>query len=448
MKTLTICFIILFLISIGSGQDNSLSKKFFSETRHSMDKSFNDRTNFSEIGNLKNDYHENTYLLSENGYLLIEMLGYEWDGAQWMKSDKDTYDYDEKGNNTEFNRYRWEGDDWVLGVYGIYTYDIDGKLIEEIFNHWSLTKSIYGYNEDGNLSVRLHYPWDGAIWVIRRMDTYSYDENGNNIERLEQEWDGENWVNDYKYTYDYDAKNQLIENISQGVEDGEFVNSGKSIYSYDENGNNIERLKQEWDGENWVNTYKYTYDYDTDGNNIEMSIQDWDVAQWITHFKLTYDYNTDGNKIEEFLQNWEGENWVNNKKTTYDYNTDGNHIESFGQNWEGGQWVNDYKYISIWEQITTIPEQNINANIFRLSQNYPNPFNPSTTIEYDLPNSSDVKIEVYNIAGQKVQTLLNTKMSAGSHRVEFNAQNLSSGIYYYRIEAGEFQDVKKMILLR
>jgi hypothetical protein len=92
-------------------------------------------------------------------------------------------------------------------------------------------------------------------------------------------------------------------------------------------------------------------------------------------------------------------------------------------------------------------EINIPAQ-FSLKQNYPNPFNPSTTIEYDLPKPANVRIEVYNIAGQKIQILLNKKISAGSHHVEFNTQNLSSGIYYYRIEAGEFQDVKKMILLK
>jgi photosystem II stability/assembly factor-like uncharacterized protein len=85
---------------------------------------------------------------------------------------------------------------------------------------------------------------------------------------------------------------------------------------------------------------------------------------------------------------------------------------------------------------------------YLLYQNYPNPFNPSTTIEFDLPKSANVRIEAYNIAGQKIKTLLNKKMLSGRHEVEFNAQNLSSGIYFYRIEAGEFQDVKKMILLK
>ena len=85
---------------------------------------------------------------------------------------------------------------------------------------------------------------------------------------------------------------------------------------------------------------------------------------------------------------------------------------------------------------------------FKLSQNYPNPFNPTTQIEYSLPKSEHVKIFIYNTIGQKVNTLKNGVMPAGHHEVTFNALNLSSGIYYYRMEVGEFQDVKKMIYLK
>ncbi len=98
---------------------------------------------------------------------------------------------------------------------------------------------------------------------------------------------------------------------------------------------------------------------------------------------------------------------------------------------------------------TTIDENTIDyPNRFYLSQNYPNPFNPSTKITFALPKAETVKIDVFNIRGQKIETLLNQHMKAGIHEVEFNAENLSSGIYFYRIEAGEFQDVKKMILIR
>jgi len=83
-----------------------------------------------------------------------------------------------------------------------------------------------------------------------------------------------------------------------------------------------------------------------------------------------------------------------------------------------------------------------------LSQNHPNPFNPSTKIKFALPKQETVTIEVYNIIGQKLQTLLNKLMPAGHHEIEFNGQNLSSGVYLYWIQAGAWQDVKKMVYIK
>jgi len=83
---------------------------------------------------------------------------------------------------------------------------------------------------------------------------------------------------------------------------------------------------------------------------------------------------------------------------------------------------------------------------YYLNQNYPNPFNPTTTINFTLFKENNVKIEIFNVLGQKIVTLLNTNLSAGSHEVEFTAANLSSGVYFYMIQAGEIQKIKKMIL--
>ncbi len=85
---------------------------------------------------------------------------------------------------------------------------------------------------------------------------------------------------------------------------------------------------------------------------------------------------------------------------------------------------------------------------YLLQQNYPNPFNPSTTINYSIPKSSNVKIEVYNLLGKKISTLVNEFKSAGSYKVKWNAENFSSGIYFYRIQAEGFSETKKMILLK
>ena len=85
---------------------------------------------------------------------------------------------------------------------------------------------------------------------------------------------------------------------------------------------------------------------------------------------------------------------------------------------------------------------------FSLEQNYPNPFNPSTTIEYSIPESGNVKLIIFNSLGEKVTTLVNNFEEAGIHKVNFDARDLASGIYLYKIDTGKYSSIKKMILLR
>lgn len=85
---------------------------------------------------------------------------------------------------------------------------------------------------------------------------------------------------------------------------------------------------------------------------------------------------------------------------------------------------------------------------FELAQNYPNPFNPGTNIKFTLPQSSEVTLKVYNALGQEVASLINRFMEAGSHTINFNATSLNSGIYFYRLNAGQFSEVRKMTLIK
>jgi hypothetical protein len=85
---------------------------------------------------------------------------------------------------------------------------------------------------------------------------------------------------------------------------------------------------------------------------------------------------------------------------------------------------------------------------FELAQNYPNPFNPTTLISYQLPVASDVSLKVYDVLGREVMTLVNGKQEAGSYNLNFNASNLSSGVYFYRLQAGNFVSTKKMMLVK
>lgn len=88
------------------------------------------------------------------------------------------------------------------------------------------------------------------------------------------------------------------------------------------------------------------------------------------------------------------------------------------------------------------------VNSFNLAQNYPNPFNPSTKISYALQSPELVTLRVFDVLGREVATLVNQYQSAGNHTVSFNASSLASGMYFYKLEAGSFQSIKKMMLLK
>jgi Secretion system C-terminal sorting domain len=93
-------------------------------------------------------------------------------------------------------------------------------------------------------------------------------------------------------------------------------------------------------------------------------------------------------------------------------------------------------------------EKSIQPTSYTLQQNYPNPFNPSTTIEYSIPKESVVSVKIFNILGQEVKTLVSENEAPGNYSVRFNASDLSSGIYFYSLRAGNYFQVKKMILLK
>ena len=116
----------------------------------------------------------------------------------------------------------------------------------------------------------------------------------------------------------------------------------------------------------------------------------------------------------------------------------------------GNTWYDIWANILDWEKPVGARGDADNPKYlnYNLLQNYPNPFNPTTKIKFKIPQSIKVKIEVFNLLGQSIVTLLNKKMPAGSHEIEFNAKNLPSNVYLYRIQTNEFQQVKKMILIK
>ena len=146
-------------------------------------------------------------------------------------------------------------------------------------------------------------------------------------------------------------------------------------------------------------------------------------------------------------------------------------IQTFSESWIGYTWVikDGFEVLSLQSQfgetnpnfndaqgmlildaiITGIEDDNAPlVQEFYLEQNYPNPFNPSTQIRFALPQHAAVTLAVYNALGQEVATLVNRQLPAGEHSITWEARDLPSGIYYYRIAAGKFRETRKAILIK
>jgi hypothetical protein len=159
--------------------------------------------------------------------------------------------------------------------------------------------------------------------------------------------------------------------------------------------------------------------------------------------------NNSGFEVERksTTSNWQKIGFVNGNGTTsekqaYAY-SDNNVLE--------GKYSYRLKQVDFngsFEYSNSVEVEVLTPGRFELNQNYPNPFNPSTEIKFSLPVAGNVKLSVYNLLGQEVQTLLNGFMEAGVHTVNFNAKNLNSGIYLYKLEANGLTSVRKMTLLK
>jgi hypothetical protein len=119
---------------------------------------------------------------------------------------------------------------------------------------------------------------------------------------------------------------------------------------------------------------------------------------------------------------------------------------SVGWSWGGANVI--YKWTGGQLIPTSVEFTNEVVQDFHLEQNYPNPFNPKTTISFSIPTSGFVTLKVYGILGREVANLVNEEKPSGTYQVSFDASSLSSGVYFYQLQAGNIVETKKMILMK
>jgi hypothetical protein len=169
------------------------------------------------------------------------------------------------------------------------------------------------------------------------------------------------------------------------------------------------------------------------GYNINRKITTSSGSQTDVIFTTSTSYLDDEFEIDPRNGDDQVEYWIKAKISSSQVSLEGNHIQLTGDSYI--QWKNS--------------DQGINKDLsYILDQNYPNPFNPSTIISYQLIKDGFVNLQIYNSIGETVTELVNQQQEQGNYSIEFNAVNLPSGIYYYKIKTDKFTDVKKMILLK
>jgi carboxypeptidase T len=151
------------------------------------------------------------------------------------------------------------------------------------------------------------------------------------------------------------------------------------------------------------------------GTNLTWTEQSFDITQYVnsaSQFKIRFRLTSDGNTL---YQGW---------------------------------WVDDIKFTNYCLGTVGVPGVTNIPKTYALQQNYPNPFNPVTVIKYQIPQPVNVSIKVFDLLGKEVASLVNEKKEPGYYEVSFNGGNLASGLYFYRIEAGNFVETKKMMLIK
>lgn len=357
------------------------------------------------------------------------------------------------------------------------------KYLSKVIYYWNgnhHATSYYTYTDDLKLDeVLIDFvpsgPPDSKSNIV-------YNDNGlkENLKMFSRNTDTAAWEPYSIRHYMYDLNSSLLSETTKSIKGTIEENIFRYLYKYD-SGDIYEKKHQYWENEQWNSDYKDTYYYNEDkiiqNINEDSTANGWEIFLKVDYLyendtlrKKIYDWGNDSDfRIIEYLinGNLETELWYysNSKEDTtanfrYEmqidrlFDSDGDLINEKTYYWDDEE-LNSfilstekvYEYSDSTE-ITSVANclNNVDSE-FRI-QNYPNPFNPITTISYTIPKSSLVKIKIYDILGNEITEIENGFKQTGNHQVIFNAQVLTSGMYFYRIETNNLSITKKMLLLK
>ena len=441
---------------------------------------------------------------------ITETFTQKLNGINWDNYLRISNIFDSNGNLLIYSQEIWLNDQWIILLKSTITYDLNGLAVQRLIqqnnaNNQLTNSSLTTYTYDNNYIVSVIVQiWQNENWVNNLRASYINDSQGNHIIDTEERWLNSAWENYQRFSSTYDGNFNLLTSLIE-IWNDQWENSYRETNTYDGNNNVLTSLNEKWDinFNNWVGEFRNTMSYDASNNILQQTYEVYSFTEWTFTNRYTYSYDANENLLSNFYEAWLNEQWQAYGLYSYIYDSHNNLLTSMYQLWNNGQWENiskqSYEYDSFDNLITgyyytwlnsswtpsdgslifhdssnryfagygyeiTVTYKNLISSVtnenetqikYSLSQNYPNPFNPSTTIKYTFPNvnlrvtkGSRVQLKVYDVLGMEVATLVNEEKPAGSYEVNFNASQLSSGVYLYKLQAGSFRQTKKMILIK
>ena len=354
-------------------------------------------------------------------------------------SSKHLFQYNENNKISEWLILGNIGSGWFNSYLNNLVYDEQGNLITEIHLNWNINKwdssSRINYSyEMGTLSQSVFQVYTNNSWDNWTRFNYVYDTNQNLLTTLDESWINNEWQNSLLISNYYSIQNKKDSILFQTWVNNEWQNDKMTLFYYNENEIDLDSLVvKSWTGSSWSNYLKREIVNDVNHNQIEQLDKIWDSSHWLNSIRRFFTYN-ESNFIESaYCEIWYNNQWMNGVGDILFQSPDGFIV--------GFITHNVFAYYSKIVSVGQITD-------YSLSQNYPNPFNPSTIIKYEIPTSNFVEIKVYNVLGKEIAILVSDYKAKGNYKVQFDSNNLPSGVYIYVIRAGDYSESKKMVLLR
>ncbi len=333
--------------------------------------------------------------------------------------------------------------------------NIQGPLINIRFN--TVRSFVFDHNTVVN---EIKWPFHHEYWVNGKVtnniffNTSSYGENTKDASNQDQEGLQFGIINFF------DVPDSILAQVGMNSQNERKMDVHNNLFYYDQD---VKDYIAKWwasdsvKEEPWMNSRtkalfdddaNYPYLDNEDPITEDAGFIDYPTADSMIH-KMDQ-WRTDGKKTTWFWVDVDSDKVSNPSPRPWDLSYPTTSVAYTAA--DGGYPLGDLNWFpdkkADWLTAVNDGELNVTPKKFELSQNYPNPFNPSTLITYNLPAKSMVTLSVFNVIGQKIATLVNGVKNAGVHKVTFNAKNLPSGVYIYKLSAGAFTASKKMILIK